>query len=289
MSPSSLLQAAYLEIAEDTKFIRLAILTTLVHSLIFVFVLWYNISMMLDHVESSGVKISQILIYLRGIIPLDTLWWWGIGVGLILLIGNFILPPVGEGAMIHYLQSSQKWSKSLSKGLGSFFPMFEYDGLIYRFSILVFLIFVSRLWILGVLSNPFVIVVLFLWLFIVLIVGFLTPYAKFAIVIEKLWVIDGIQRSATLAIENFSITFQFYIFNHILNIRFILNIVILIGIPLVMMYVANTLWLLSNAWVTTLISGVIVALIILIAYINSIIEAFFVNYRYKVYSQITQL
>ena len=64
--------------------------------------------------------------------------------------------------------------------------MFEYDGLIYRFSILVFLIFVSRLWILGVLSNPFVIVVLFLWLFIVLIVGFLTPYAKFAIVIEKL-------------------------------------------------------------------------------------------------------
>lgn len=54
------------------------------------------------------------------------------------------------------------------------------------------------------------------------------------------------------------------------------------------MYVWNRMWITDNGFVQTIFIILIVVLFLITAYINGIIEAFFVTYRYKVYKHIKQ-
>lgn len=282
-----ILKESFQEISHDTKLIRLATITTFIHSLIFVLYISYRASNVLAtyqwgdnalvetlisyiHIGNSSVDITLIII-----------------IGILLLIWFSILPPIGEGAMIFYLDNPKKQgSVSLGKWLNTFLQMFELDAALYAFNVLTFLIALFRVYVMWILDNGFIITLMTIWWFVIIIVAFLLPYSKLFITLEKQKFFDAMKLSMNLSIENFALTIKFIVVDIILHLRFLINIIIVFGIPLGLMYLWSKLGITHNSFVRGIFVVLVVGLFLLTAYINGIIEAFFATYRYKVYKHI---
>lgn len=159
---------AYDEVADDTKFIRLTTITTIIHSMIFLLYIMYSVYFVVVERSSGSLPIGNIFEYVGQLFDIPNIIPVFIGIGLILAIGYFLLPPIGEAAMIFYLDNPERrGTLSLGRGLSKFFPMFEYNGLMSLFSPLTFFIFASRFWVLGLLDNIFVIIILSLRVMII--------------------------------------------------------------------------------------------------------------------------
>lgn len=74
-----------------------------------------------------------------------------------------------------------------------------------------------------------------------------------------------------------------------LYIRFVVNILIVVGIPMLLIRVGTWLWLDQYTFLQIVFIAIIAGLIILVAYIEGIIEAFVMTYRYKVYKHVKSI
>lgn len=189
--------------------------------------------------------------------------------------------------MIFYLSNPKKQGTlSLGKGMSRFLQMFEFDSAISFFTIPILLIAISRFYVMGILGNGFVISTLIVWFIIICFAAFLLPYSRYFIVLEKEQFFDAMKKSMTMSIEHFALTFRFIVVDAILHIRFIINIIIVFGIPLGLMYVANWLGIAENIILRTVFIVLVIILFLLTAYINGIIEAFFTTYWYKLFKHV---
>ncbi|MEF2175045.1 MAG: hypothetical protein V3575_01130 [Candidatus Absconditabacteria bacterium] len=281
---NKILGEAYKEISNDNKLIRLATLTTIFHSLILVLYILFQTHFVITNLSHTNINID-LQMYWKLLFGHSGVTIIFIIIGLILIIGYFFLPPIAEGALIHYVASKNKsGTSSLGKGFMKFFPLFEFHGLISLFNFLVFFVAISRLYVIGILFNVFVLSIVIIRLLFIVGVGLLLPYAQFFIVIHNKGVYESIKESISMAVENFRLTFKFFLISYFLYLRFLINIILIIGLPLILMYIAIKLGLEDNA--TYLIYGVLGIMIIITAYINGIIEAFFISFWYKVFSYI---
>lgn len=89
-----------------------------------------------------------------------------------------------------------------------------------------------------------------------------------------------------MTFSNLALTFQLVIFEVILLLRFILNALLVIGVPLLFIYLAFALNIIQYSIVETIIWVITILLIIFLAYINSLIETFFLTYWYTAYQKI---
>jgi len=284
-----ILQSAFEEISQDTKFIRLATVTTFVHSVFFLLYIVYRASHVVTKAQWSEENVFvdffvNIATYASEL-PLGVI----IIVWISLIIWYSVLPPIWEWAMIYYLNNPRKkWTASLGKWMTKFLQMFEFDAAISFFNIVIFLAAVSRIYIMDIWSNFLVVTLMIIRLCIILMAEFLLPYTRFFIALENMKFFDAMKQSMQTAIEHFNITFKFIIVDIILHLRFIINIIIVFGIPLWLMYLGT--WIgIADVWVVQIIFLlIIIALFLITAYINGIIEAFFTTYRYKVYKHIKE-
>lgn len=275
---------AYQEISNDNKLIRLATLTTIFHSLILVLYILFQTHFVITNLSHTNINIDLQTYW-------NLLFWHSwvtiifVIIGLILIIWYFFLPPIAEWALIHYVASKNKsWTSSLWKWFLKFFPLFEFHWLISLFNFLVFFVAISRLYVIWILFNFFVMSIVIIRLLFIIWVWLLLPYAKFFIVIHNQWVYESIKDSISMAFENFRLTLKFFLISYFLYLRFLINIILIIWLPLIIMYIAIKFGLEDNA--TYLIYSVLWIMIILTAYINWIIEAFFVSFWYKVFTYI---
>jgi hypothetical protein len=74
----------------------------------------------------------------------------------------------------------------------------------------------------------------------------------------------------------------------ILLLRFFVIWAIIVGIPLWLVYIAVWLDLLGNSFVEGIIRVISWVLLLVLSYINCIIEAFFITYWYKAYIALTE-
>lgn len=88
--------------------------------------------------------------------------------------------------------------------------------------------------------------------------------------------------------EHIVTVFRFVIINYILDLRFILNLIVLVALPLAMVYVADRFNILDSSFFSGGIYTMFAILFLLVSYINGIVEAFFITYRYKLYTQLRQ-
>lgn len=286
---SSILNEAYQEISEDNKLIRLATLTTIIYSIIFVIYIMYQVNFIISqwewHWETINIAIQYINYFVEN---LKILWiafiWW-----IILAIWYFLLPPIADWALISYVKSEDKsWRKALMKWFLNFFPMFEYNAMIWVVNFLVYFIAVTRAYSMWILDNLFMQILLWIWWIMIIFASIFFHYSKFLIILNWMWPIEAIKKSSILTFMNFWITFKFVIINYLLYIRFIINIIILIFIPWAIIYVSNMIWVFDNMIIKYITYSIFIILIILTAYINGIIEAFFINYWYKVFKKINK-
>ena len=280
-----ILKNSILAIGEDTKLIRLATLTTFIHSLLFIIYLAY-IVITLEKSIWNGVISDLLWEYIDIVIPGSERRVVLILIGIFLVIGYAILPPIWEAAMIYYVDSDHKsGSLSLGQGTGRFFPMFEFNATLTFLSLSTLIIASSRLLAMNSI-NGITLTLLSLWLFISVIAMILLPYTKFVITLEGESYFDAMRASMGLAIRHLGTTLWYVLINFFLYIRYILNIIIVVGIPLGMLRWASSMDIADTSIFQILVISVIIWLVALTAYINGIIEAFFISYRWRVYKKI---
>jgi len=244
-STNHILHQAYEYVWEDSTFLRLTTISTIVHSGIFVVIILYNLTQAMSKVndQRSNTIISEVTNLAQNIMTNDGIIWWAIIIGIVLAIGYYILPPIGEAAMIYHLEKSHnnKSGSSVSHGLKKFFVMFEWNSLLGFISVSTWLIIISRLRILDILDQPLVLIILTMYSVIVLATVALTPYVKFKLVVEQEKFGDAIKESIMLAVSQPIVTLRLVFISLILNLRIILNIIILVGVPAALFYLAYIL------------------------------------------------
>ncbi len=289
-SINNLLLQAYEYIWEDHTFLRLTTISTIVHSMIFVVIVLYNLTYALSKVkhEWSSAIMKEVLRMIEQLMNID--WFIGriIVVGVVLAVWYYILPPIWEAAMIYHLEKSynNKSGSSFSHGLKKFFVMFERNSLMWFISVSTWLIVISRIRILDILSEPLVIAIVAIYSIVVLTTVALTPYVKFKLVVEQENFGTAIKESVLLALSQPVITLRLVFVWLILNLRIIFNIIVLVWVPAAIFYLAYILNLHQTTVFYAILAAVIVTMFLLIAYINSIIEAFFMTYWYLGYRMI---
>jgi len=274
------------DLSDNTKLVRLATITTFIHSLLFIVYLIYILfTINQKNTWSSGIRdllweyIDLVAPNTETVIILIVVW---IG----LLIWYAILPPIGDASMIYYLDSEKRsGTASLWKWVVKFFPMFEFNATMTFFNILAVAIALSRFYVMGII-NGLTIIILVLRSIFSLIAMFFLPYTKFIITLEDSPYFEAMRKSTALAINNLGITFRFIVINFILYARFIINILIVVGIPLLLLWGASTMDMADNKIFQIFVVTIVILLVALTAYINGIIEAFFITYWWKVYKQI---
>lgn len=287
MSRNLVLKESIAAISDDTKFIRLATITTFIHSLLFILYLIYLLATIWTTLWSDSTLGELLSDYVNIVAPSGEAITVLIIIGIFLAIGYSILPPIWEAAMIYYVDSERKsGSTSLGKGTNRFFPMFEFDATMTFFSIMTRAIAVSRLFIMDAI-NPITIIFLGIWLTISLLAMILLPYTKFIITLENKKYFEAIKGSMSLAIRHLWVTLKYVMINLFLYLRFILNIIIVVWIPLVLLRLASRLDFADSRVFQIIVIIIAIWLVLLTAYINGIIEAFFTSYRWRVYKQIT--
>ncbi len=287
MNRRTILKEAISSVSDDTKLVRLATITTFIHSLLFILYLIYLSFTLAARASWGSWWIGELLWdYINLVAPNTEVIVLLIIIWIVLVIGYSILPPIWDAAMIYYVDSNKKsWSASLGSWFWRFFPMFEFNATISFLNIIAWMIAASRMYAMGII-NWLTVTLLVIWLFISFLALFLLPYTKFLITLEWEDYFDAMKKSMWLSIRHFVTTSKFVTINLFLYLRFILNIIIVIWIPLSMIYFASKFDFWSSALFQTLVITCLILLIALTAYINGIIEAFFITYRWKVYTWI---
>ncbi|MCF7834481.1 hypothetical protein K9M48_00300 [Candidatus Gracilibacteria bacterium] len=277
------------KITEDTKLIRLSFLVTFCHCISIVYLMVWNINNLLTYRYDKSISTGKALEYIINRSQDNNMTLWVIIFVSFVFLGYFLLYPVGESSLIHYLNDGiKKTGKALGKGINDFFVMFEFEALATTFSFFMYIITILRLFMLNILDNTFVIILVIIRGAAVLFATILRSYARFAIVIEGHQVFGAIKRSVYLTFLNFGTTIKFVFIQIFLTIRFLINAIVIMGVPFLIVYIAIWLNVIESKIVGYIIAISVIAMLILMAYINAIIEAFFVTYRYKVYKSITE-
>lgn len=280
-----ILKESYNEILEDTKLVKIATITTIFHSLIFVCYILYQIYVVISSFEWSNIaSFDKIFEFVSVITSNSTFVYWFWWILVVIVIWYFLLPPVAEAALIYYINDNKKcWTDSIWKWLVKFFPMFEFNTITSFFKFFVFLFALSRVYVLWILDNVLIMIVFWLRFAVIVISTLMLPYTKFLIVLEWESWLDAVKISIRMTLEHFNLTLKFILINILLHVRLLFNIFMLVWIPLCLIYILITFDFFHNVLFLSIIYATIFLLIILTAYINWIIEAFFLTYWSKVY------
>ena len=109
MQQDTILKDAIIEISDDTKFIRLATVTTFLHSLLFILYIIYLTSTIIAQAHASDNPLVGLLQKnLSGIFDTSGYIITFLIIALVGFVGYTLLPPVGEAAMISYLANGKK-------------------------------------------------------------------------------------------------------------------------------------------------------------------------------------
>ena len=284
-----ILRDSITKIMEDTRLIRLSFLVTFCHFVSVVYLMVWNVNNLLTYRYEKWIAMGEALQYILNRSQNNHMTVTILIIIVIIFLWYFLLYPIWEAAIIHYLDEEwQRTGKVIWKWMNDFFVMFEFDAMMFSFSTFMYMITILRMFMLRILDNSFIIILVIIRWVVVVLATVLWSYVKFAIVLEWQHVFGAIKRSASLTIMNFGTTIKFVIIQLFLMVRFILNAIVVMGIPFLIVYVAIWFNVIESKIVWYVIAISVIVLLFLMAYINAIIEAFFMAYRYKVYKSIIE-
>ena len=281
-----IIKKSYDLLSEDSNLVKLTFLAFLPYSLIFVGYLFYQTYFVLTSAE-NWIHWSELKLYIENIFAFS--WshlWLTLLVASLVLVTYFFIPPIAEAALIEYLDKKKGVWYALWKGILNFFHMFELHWFLSLFSFLFFFIVVSRLYILNMLDPLFVIPFLLIWFIFILFFNFSWIYAKYLVVLENLWPFEAIKKSIVLTFLNLKKTGKYFLLYLMFYIRFLINILIIVGLPILVLY----LFLKANVSNASLVRYTVYffmfSLFLLTAYVNWLVEAFFITMWYNVFKEI---
>jgi hypothetical protein len=157
-------------------------------------------------------------------------------IGILVLLGYALVPPIFRGTLIHALMQIRKYETiqgSLEVGIRKFFPMFEFALLTGAFSITTLFTessFILRWW-----GEKVFFIALPILLFIAmagLIISFLFTYTEYFIILRKKNLIKSLMESTVLVIANLKKTILVFVLMLLIGARIILNVLLVLLIPM---------------------------------------------------------
>lgn len=272
-------EKSYSQIIEDTKLIKLATVTMLPYSFLFLFYVLYQTYFVLELLGNSNMNMGSIKEYLNLLSDImgPSMYFYIIVLVIIGLFFYYIVPPIAEGAIIIHLNKQKPISQSIMMWVTKFFPMFGLHSLLSLFSYIFFLVVIARVRAIWMLDNIYITTLMCLWFSLTVSVSFLTVYAKYFIILEKKWVRDAMSASVSIALLNFPVTLKYTLLSYFLYLRFIVNILFLIWIPALFLYIVLKTDFFDYNVSRYVIFGILAILVLITAYIEGIITAFFLT------------
>lgn len=284
-----ILQSSAQILIQRPKIIRLSFLTLLCFSIVRLYYIIYYFNNLLLWKYESGVQVSDALMYLISTLKEHHALLTIIIALIVVIVGYLWLYPIGQASVIRALHEPEKSNFSaFSKGLWRFFPMLEYGGLSIPFGLFTFCTVVLRLYLVDVLGNVVVNILIGIRGIMVLFASIFRSYTKVIIALEGKQVFDAIKKSTKIAFLNLGLSFKLMLVELLLLLRFLVTWALIVGIPLGLVYIAVWANILDNRFVEGVIWVIAGALLVVLAYINCIVETFFLTYWYQAYRAITE-
>lgn len=272
---------------QNPKLIRLSFLTLVFYSIVRIYFIVYYFNTFLLYKYESWVQLSDAFIYVLD--KLNNQWILRAVIWVIVvLIWYLWFHPIGEASVVSALDNPQQSAfRSFVRGSGKFFPMLEYSWLSIPFWVFTFCTVMLRLYLMDIFDNIFITIIVGIRWFLVLFASVCWSYARIIIALEGCQVFDAIKKSTGLAMNNLWLSVKLMFVELLLMLRFIVIGLLIVGIPVLLIYIAVWLDVIQNSFVETTIRVVAASLLLVIAYLNCIVEAFFLTYWYQAYRKIS--
>ena len=272
---------------QNPKLIRLSFLTLVFYSIVRIYFIVYYFNTFLLYKYESWVQLSDAFIYVLD--KLNNQWILRVVIWVIIvLIWYLWFHPIGEASVVSALDNPQQSAfRSFVRGSGKFFPMLEYSWLSIPFWVFTFCTVMLRLYLMDIFDNIFITIIVGIRWFLVLFASVCWSYARIIIALEGCQVFDAIKKSTSLAMNNLGLSVKLMFVELLLMLRFIVIGLLIVGIPVLLIYIAVWLDVIQNSFVETTIRVVAAGLLLVIAYLNCIVEAFFLTYWYQAYRKIS--
>ena len=272
---------------QNPNLIRLSFLTLVFYSIVRIYFIVYYFNTFLLYKYESWVQLSDAFIYVLD--KLNNQWILRAVIWVIvILIWYLWFHPIGEASVVSALDNPQQSAfRSFVRGSGKFFPMLEYSWLSIPFWVFTFCTVMLRLYLMDIFDNIFITIIVGIRWFLVLFASVCWSYARIIISLEGCQVFDAIKKSTSLAMNNLGLSVKLMFVELLLMLRFIVIGLLIVGIPVLLIYIAVWLDVIQNSFVETTIRVVAASLLLVIAYLNCIVEAFFLTYWYEAYRKIS--
>ena len=272
---------------QNPKLIRLSFLTLVFYSIVRIYFIVYYFNTFLLYKYESWVQLSDAFIYVLD--KLNNQWILRAVIWVIIvLIWYLWFHPIGEASVVSALDNPQQSAfRSFVRGSGKFFPMLEYSWLSIPFWVFTFCTVMLRLYLMDIFDNIFITIIVGIRWFLVLFASVCWSYARIIIALEGCQVFDAIKKSTSLAMNNLGLSVKLMFVELLLMLRFIVIGLLIVGITVLLIYIAVWLDVIQNSFVETTIRVVAASLLLVIAYLNCIVEAFFLTYWYQAYRKIS--
>lgn len=272
---------------QNPKLIRLSFLTLVFYSIVRIYFIVYYFNTFLLYKYESWVQLSDAFIYVLD--KLNNQWILRAVIWVVIvLIWYLWFHPIGEASVISALDNPQQSAfRSFVRGSGKFFPMLEYSWLSIPFWVFTFCTVMLRLYLMDIFDNIFITIIVGIRWFLVLFASVCWSYARIIIALEGCQVFDAIKKSTSLAMNNLGLSVKLMFVELLLMLRFIVIGLLIVGIPVLLIYIAVWLDVIQNSFVETTIRVVAAGLLLVIAYLNCIVEASFLTYWYQAYRKIS--
>jgi len=282
----NIIKKSYDLVVNDSSFVKLTTFSLLPYSLLFVWYIFYQTYFFI-HTMKVWFHLYELKVYVDSIFKFwQHFWYILLAIVVLIIIFYVFFPPIAEGALITYLDKKKWIWSSIWLWFTKFFPMFELHWFISLFSFLWLFIIVSRLYMTDMLGNVFVWTFVVIWLIITIFLNFSIFYAKYLIILDWYATFDAIKQSMKLTFLNLWKTWKYFKLYLLLYLRFLINVIILIWFPIIVLF----LFLKLNVWSIELVKYSIYVimgfLFFLTAYINWIVEAFFISMWYNIFKEI---
>ncbi len=226
------------------------------------------------------------------------LWTWFVLLLFVVFLFSFVFPALIQAGIIlsirqNFINPAKRISlrQKIIEGTNYFFKMFEFHAIVSPFSFLSLLFYFLAFYRYshGDTSN-FLFKVLMAMTIIAIPVNFFLAYTPFYIVCEKEDLSTSLKKSIGLAFLNFGKTIGLILLMVLVNIRVIINVLVVFGVPAGIVYL-TTIFAKSDWLYTLSVSGGIIAGVFalgLAAYLTAILEVFSLGFWERAFTDLVK-
>lgn len=273
----------------DHKIIRLTLATSFFHSLVASLLIILNINTLFARNYENGLYVGKVAEFFIQEINKNHVISRVIGIAIFLFLAYSLVYPIGQAAIIYYLNDKNKSiRKALKKWRKDFFPMFEYGIISLIISPTVYRLTLLKIAVSGGLHGSFTIFLLILRFGVMTLINCLKTYTRYIITLEGKWVYDALIKSFNLSFKSIKESFKYMRIQTILIINFSINLLIIILIPIILIYLAIVFNIIQYPGVKRTMYGLFFLSILFGSYASSMVRAFFAYFWKEIYDNITK-